>query len=157
MSKNKFATMLKSKILKNSLAYLTEKQGKKGKEIRYACLEMEEYLQPINNNLSIEQKRDLFAVKNRMIDIPYNFPKSEKQTLCVCGENEDMQHIYNCEILNKEKQEKLPYEKIYNGNLKQQIDIFKIIKQNLEHREIMIAEMNEFKPPCDHARSAVFQ
>ena len=74
MTKNKFATMLKSKIVKNALTYLIEKQGKKGKEIKYACLEMEEYLQPINNNLSIDQKRDLFAVKNRMIDIPYNFP-----------------------------------------------------------------------------------
>ena len=157
MSKYKFATMLKSKIQKNALTYLTEKQGKKGKEIKYTCLEMEEYLKPINNSLSIDLKRDLFAVKNRMIDIPYNFPRSEKRTLCVCGEKEDMQHIYNCELLNKEKQEKLPYDRIYNGNLKQQIEIFKIFKQNLEHREIMIAEMSEIKSPCDHTRSAVFQ
>ena len=111
---------------------------------------MEEYLKPINNNLSVDLKRELFAVKNRMIDIPYNFPRSDKQTLCVCREEEDMQHIYDCEILNKEKQEKLPYAKIYNGNLKQQIEIFKIFKQNLEHREIMISEMGETKSPCDH-------
>jgi hypothetical protein len=59
MTKNKFATMLKSKIVKNALTYLIEKQGKKkGKEIKYACLEIEEYVQPINNNLSIDQKRD---------------------------------------------------------------------------------------------------
>ena len=139
MSKYKFATMLKSKIQKNALLYLTEKQGKKGKEIQYTCLEMEEYLKPINNNLSIDQKRDLFALTNRMIEIPYNFPKSEKHTLCVCGENEDMQHIYYCELLNKGTQEKLPYDGIYNGNLKQQIEIFKIFKQNLEHREKMIS------------------
>ena len=68
-----------------------------------------------------------------------------------------MQHIYNCELLNKEKPEKLPYDKIYNGNLKQPIDIFKRLKQNLEHREIMNAEMSEIKSPCDHTRSAVFQ
>ena len=36
MPKYKFATMLKSKIQKNALTYLTEKQGKKGKEI---CLQ----------------------------------------------------------------------------------------------------------------------
>jgi hypothetical protein len=63
---------------------------------------MEKYLQPVNNKLTIEQKCDLFEVKNRVVYIPYNFPKSDKQTMCICGQNkEDMQHIYNCEILHR--------------------------------------------------------
>ena len=58
---------------------------------------MEQYLKPVNNTLTIEQKCDLCAVRNRMVNIPYNFPKSDKQTMCIFGQNkEDMQHIYNC-------------------------------------------------------------
>ena len=115
---------------------------------------MEQYLQPVNNKLTIEQKCDLFAVKNRMVNIPHNFPKSDKQTMCICGQNEeDMQHIYNCEILNEEKQERIPYDKIFNGNLNQQIEIFKIFKQNLEYRDTIMSKINL---PCDPAGSAVF-
>jgi hypothetical protein len=119
-----------------------------------ACLEMEQYLQPVNNKLTIEQKCDLFALKNRMVNIPINFPKSDKQTMCICGQNEeDMQHIYDCEILNNEKQERIPYDKTFNGNLNQQIEIFKIFKQNLENRYTIMSKNNL---PCDPAGSAVF-
>jgi hypothetical protein len=42
----------------------------------------------------------MFAVKNRMINIPANFPKPKMEYRCYCGEKEDMKHIYNCEIIN---------------------------------------------------------
>jgi hypothetical protein len=154
MSKNRYSTLLKSNIQENALKYLNAKQGIKGHKIKYSCLEMEQYLQPVNNKLTIEQKCDLFTLKNRMVYIPYNLSERDKQTMCICGQNEeDMQHIYNCEILNKEKQERIPYDKICNGNLNQQIEIFKIFKQNLEHRNIIISKINV---PCDPAGSANF-
>ena len=34
---------------------------------------MAEYLLPFNNKLTIKQNREMFAVKNSMIDIPANF------------------------------------------------------------------------------------
>ena len=58
---------------KNAFRYLNNKRGKKGEEIEYSCLEMCEYLLPTNNILTIEQKREMFAIRNRMIDIPNNF------------------------------------------------------------------------------------
>ena len=54
---------------------------------------MEEYLLPLNNKLSIDQKREVFAVKKAMIDIPANFT-SKNETKCECGKLEDMEHIY---------------------------------------------------------------
>ena len=45
-----------------------------------------------------------------------------------------------------EEQSTIPYEKILNGNLNQQITVYKKIKQNLKNRE----EMNEISDPCDH-------
>ena len=54
---------------------------------------MAEYLQPFNNQLTIEQKREMFSIKNRLYDIPENFPKDEEKYTCVCGE-ENIAHIY---------------------------------------------------------------
>ena len=70
----------------------------------------------------------MFSVKNRMVDIPDNFGKVEK---CACGQKENMSHIYSCTQLNKEEMI-LPYEKIFNGNTKEQIEIFRRFETNLE-------------------------
>ena len=35
--------------------------------------------------------------------------KQDTLTKCGCGTNEDMQHIYNCELLSDNKQKSLAY------------------------------------------------
>jgi hypothetical protein len=72
-----------------------------------------------------------------MVDISYNFPNKGTQTSCICGEDEDMLHIYNCDILNTNNQG--PFQKF---------------QQNLEKREKIISES---KPTCDPHGSAVLQ
>jgi hypothetical protein len=49
MTKEKYTSELKCRILQNALLYLIGKQGRKGKEIEYTCIEMAEYLHPQNN------------------------------------------------------------------------------------------------------------
>ena len=129
----------------NALVYLLGKQREKGKEISYSTLEMSEYLQPSNLALTIEQKREMFSIRNRMIDIPQNFPGKNMHNKCVCGETEEMIHIYNCEMLKK-SETNLPYEKIFNGNMKQQIEVYNIFKENLDQRETIRSKINF---PCD--------
>ena len=75
MTKYKFTNILKESIKKSALIYLVEKQGKKGKEIQYKELEMAEYLIP-NCKLTIEEKKEMFAIRNKMTNIPSNFTKS---------------------------------------------------------------------------------
>ena len=103
------------------MKYLLGKQGFKGQEMKYSRMEMSEYLLPTNKNLTIDQKRRLFAIKNKMIDIPSNF-SSKTENRCQCGSVENMEHIYLCETLNQETRI-LPYEKIYNGNINEQITL----------------------------------
>ena len=93
---------------------------------------MADYLMPYNQTLSIEEKRTLFSIRNRMIDIGNNFGRSEK---CImCGKNEDMNHVYQCEYLNEQKTE-IEYEKIFNGNLVEQTKVFRIFDQNMKKRK----------------------
>ena len=146
----KFSRIIKIKSKKNALSYLIRKQGKKGGEIGYTCLEMAEYLQPYNSSLTIEQKQELFEVRNRMVQIPHNFPKTSEKHKCECTEIEDMAHIYNCEMYNNnKKQRSIAYNKIFNGNLQEQIKVYTIFKQNLELREKMMNERNSPCDPCD--------
>ena len=120
----KYTALLKEKINEVALKYLIGKQGKKGSEIRYSCLEMQEYLLPFNNSLTTEQKCELFAIKTRKINIPDNF-SSKSEYKCACGKPENMQHIYHCEQFNEQIEPIVPYERIFNGKLKEQIEVYR--------------------------------
>ena len=87
ISKTKYTNILKQRISEVALSYLVEKQGSKGSETKYTYLEMAEYLLPFNNQLTIDNKCEMFAIKNRMIDIPTNF-SSNNETKCQCGKQQ---------------------------------------------------------------------
>ena len=106
---------------------------------------------PDNSELNVEQKCEMFAVKNGMTKIPYNF-SSNCQTKCVCGELEDNLHIYECELYNVEQHETIPFMKIYNGNLSQQNEVFKQFMKNMDTRE----KMRTTSDPCDRSDPLFF-
>ena len=83
---------------------------------------MSEYLLPFNSKMNIEEKRRLFEIRNRMTKIPINF--GNKEAKCICGEEENMLHIYSCKLIN-EIIPSINYNKIYNGNLNTQIEVFR--------------------------------
>ena len=139
MTKSKFNKLLKKRINENAMKYLTEKQGTKGKEIIYSNIKMAEYLLP-NNNLSILDKQRIFAIRNKMIEIPNNFPMGKKETKCTCGEKEEMPHIYYCEILSENRQISEDYENIYKDNVIKQVEVYKRFEENFKTRETLINE-----------------
>ena len=146
ISKKTYSVILKEKITRIALKYLLDKKGSKGSEINYTSLEMSEYLLPFNNKLTISEKCEIFAVRNRMINIPSNF-SSNCEAKCECGAIENMKHIYECKLLNMNKKITIPYENIYNGNLKQQIEVYRRFKENLVKRDNYKDEI--ISNPCD--------
>ena len=133
---------MKNKIRVHALKYLLEKRGSKGKEIFYNKLEMAEYLLPHNKEMNIEEKQKTFAIRNKMVEIPDNYGKQET---CICGKQQNMNHIYNCEILNQEEIT-IQYENIYNGNIHNQRKVLKRFENNLKARNHIISSS---KVPCD--------
>ena len=117
MPKNIYKNLVRKKCRENAFEYLTRKRGKKGKNIEYKSFKMSEYLLP-NEELSIEQQRYMFEIRNEMTNIKSNFC-SEKENIatCVCGKKENMEHIYYCKSLNR-KEPDVKYEKINGENLK---------------------------------------
>ena len=108
---------------------------------------MADYLHPSNNYLTIDQKRKMFSVRNRMIKIESNFPKPNLKNYCYCGKEENMTHIYNCELLNKKKPN-IPYERLFFGNITHQIEVFERFYENFEKWEELKSE-RENCLPCD--------
>ena len=86
MKKTEFRKILKTSIEKKALQYLLEKRGSKGSEIQYSSMKMAEYLSPNYEQLSINDQRYIFAIRNRMIEIEYNFKKQLPEEKCICGE-----------------------------------------------------------------------
>ena len=94
---------------------------------------MAEYLLP-NGELSISEQRYIFSIRNRMIKIENNFHGKRNKTTCICGELEDMKHIYSCKIYNIENEDELYYENIFGDDLKKMKKIYEKFKINFEKR-----------------------
>ena len=58
-----------------------------------------------------------------------------------------MRHIYICEVINEGKQPNMKYEKIYTGNISQQIEVFRKFETNLERRT-ELTNKNFPRDPC---------
>ena len=116
---------------------------------------MAEYLFSFNDKMSIDKKQKTFSVKNRTVDLPDKFGKVEK---CACGQKENLSHIDSCTQLNKEEIFLL-YEKIFNGDMSEQIEVFRRFENNFERRNQIKSESEtqseqtriSDNPPCDQS------
>ena len=94
MPRSTFNNLVRNKCRENAFEYFTNKRGKKGKDFNYKSLKMSEYLLP-NKELSIEQQRTIFEIRNNMAKIKSNFcSEKENNSKCICGKSENMAHIY---------------------------------------------------------------
>ena len=134
MNKTQFKKILKMSIQEKSLQYLLNKRGSKGKEMQYSSLKMAEYLLPQNENLSITDQQYIFSIRNRMVEIDYNFSNKKNEKYCVCDAKEDMKHIYYCKKLNSEDV-KQNFEKIFEENVKTQRIVLERFRKNFEKRD----------------------
>ena len=142
MKRNQFKNILNMKINELGFRYLLKKRGKKGQEVEHFTLRMADYLAPNNSGMTIEEKQQLFAIINRMVNISYNFPQNKTVDLCYCGELETMEHIYHCKLLNKEDPI-ISYNQIFNGNIGEQVTILRRFETNMKKREQMKIQRKE--------------
>ena len=83
-----------------------------------------------------------------MTNIPSNFKTGNKLSNCICGEKENMIHVYNCLKLNS-KEPETNFEKIFGDNLKEIGKIEKRFRENMKKRE-RFQEILDCDPPLSH-------
>ena len=108
-------------------------------------LYMVEYLLP-TTALTIYEKQQMFAVKNRMKEIPAIFIKPNIENKCICEHQEDMKHIYQCQVMNNGEEHELEYENFFEGNICEQIKVF---ERNFEKRRTLKDNQKEQQLPSD--------
>ena len=149
MKKSKFKSILDEKLSVVAFNYLKRKQGSKGKEIQFSELEISDYLLPWSG-LLLDDQRKIFSLRNKMVKIVNNF-SSVKQA-CLCGELENLEHLYICEQFNIDKNEEVtPYSEIYTNNISNQVKVLRRFEQTFLKRE-QTTPMRSLKGRDDHNR-----
>ena len=105
-------------------------------------LQMRKYLQPSQHNQTKEESQLVFKLRSRMTDLKTNYKGIYDDYGCsACGKAEESQsHILECEELqsrNEEIYKSLKFENIFDGNVKEQLKIARIFKQNMKIKEEM--------------------
>ena len=146
---NTYKSLVRKKCKEIAFEYLMKKRGSKGSEIRYSAIQMADYLLP-NNQLTIEEQRKVFSIRNKMVKIASNFTSRKNNTYkCICEQKEDMLHIYTCRYLNSENAE-VNYEYIYHGNVEQQKSVLRRFENNLDKR-MEYSNIKSENEESDHA------
>ena len=141
MTETKYKEMIKMKCNELAYKYLMSRKGSKGKEIQYAKIEMAQYLQP-NDQLQISEQKKIFEMRNKMTNIPANFPRTTKfENKCICEHNENMEHIFYCTKLNN-TEIRVKYENVYQENINKMKTILHRFKKNMQSLKAKKIEKN---------------
>ena len=132
LSLESFRTKVKNAIEKAAFKWLLEEKNKKSKvkNLEYERLEIQNYL--VSSQLKTTEKKLLFQLRTRMVDVRVNFKNRHSDTICpVCGLSEDEQnHVLECKVLLSNisdiTTEKVEYEDIFHCDISKQTNILRI-------------------------------
>ena len=141
MTKDKFSSLLKSRIQDYAFKWLQDKkklrisENAKGKELNYTHLEMAEYLGP-DGDMSIEEKK--WLSKCRVEDIPIKANRRWKFENIICSScdtdsDETQSHILECKTLigPSEILTYIPnYRELFENDVEAQAYVSRLIKDN---------------------------
>ena len=146
MKKSSFKKIVKEAVQKKAFLYLQERKesrnsdNAKGKKLSYSEFAMAEYLCPSEENFTINEQKWLFQCRVEDIDIKANHKWKHNNIFCSSckkGIIENQSHILYCDYLlgKNEKVSYIPeYEDLYKGDLREQIYISRLLKENFTNR-----------------------
>ena len=100
-------------------------------------------------------------MRNKMVKIPSNYSHRNVINYCICGEKEDMEHLYTCNLFNQTKSEIITqYKSIYTDNVSEQVKVLRRFENQFLEREKLLNDQtrNPHKkfPPCDPLKDPLF-
>ena len=131
LSQDSFRNTVKKAVEKAALAWLLSEKAKRSKlkELEYRKLECQNYLR--STELETREKKFLFQIRTRMIDLKVNFKNHYSDLFCPFGcENEDDQnHLLHCKILLQENNDittsNIEYSDLFHEDISRQVRILR--------------------------------
>ena len=140
-----FANMVKQSIVNKTLDEMNKKKESHSKVrlLKHEFLKMNKYFLQNEMKPSKETIQMVFKLRSRVTNLKTNLQGMYDSYECTaCGkEDENQKHILECEEIlkrNKELKEYPVYEKIFEGNVNEQIYIAKIFQENMQIKENMM-------------------
>jgi len=103
-SKMRFKEIIKNKVETKALQYLTKlkESHSKAKNIKHDKIQLQPYLRSETKNLTINEKKFIFAARTRMLDVKGNFKTGMLDRKCRKCEatDETQQHLLDCPALS---------------------------------------------------------
>ena len=112
----------------------------KGKQLNYIEFELQEYLSPNDEYLTIEEQKWIFKCRTEDLEIKGNQRWKFQDISCFsCKKNIDktQSHFFFCEYLLGKNENLIyipAYDELYNGDLKEQIYVARLLQGNLNRR-----------------------
>ena len=143
MSKFSLKQVVGKKADAKALQFLNSKKGNKCIQVSHKKLEIQKYLMP--NPMSNIQRKFLFQLRSRMLDLKVNFQGSHQKFLCELCKNhqDDQKSLLICSQLDSQNSlvESIPkYEDIFDEKPEVQIKIVSILQEKFKLRKHLLAE-----------------
>ena len=145
LSVESFRTKVRKAVNVAAFKWLLNEKKDKSKvmDIEYQSLKIQEYL--VSSNLETREKKFLFQLRMRMIDVKINYRSSHADISCpLCKDAEDsQQHVLKCPLLATNQMvlvnSGIAYNQIYQDDVKKQsevtrvfMDLWKIRKKKIK-------------------------
>ena len=150
MSKDSLKKLVNKQAVAKALEYLNKKKLKLSKvnQISHEKLEMQKYLMP--SEMSNKQRKFLFQLRSRMLDLKVNFQNDHRDLKCDLCENhlDDQESLLTCVKLTNQNAPvtNLPkYEDIFNQDIDVQVRVSAILQEQFKLRKVLIEEKKKKK------------
>ena len=141
MSEYSLTNLLNKQSKIKALEYLNNEKKSKTKHIIHRELILQPYLKP--GNMSNIQRKFLFKLRSRMLDVKVNFPGTQENLVCeLCGEhNDDQESLLVCEKLDESNSlvTKSPdFKDLFFSHVDKQLQKSLILKKKFELRKKLL-------------------
>ena len=146
MGKTKWKSIVKNVTKEKTLKRLEiiKQRHSKVKLIKHTKLEMQPYFLPDGLEMTKDITQLIFKLRCRETKVKMNLQGLYDSYQCeICmKEDESQEHIYNCrEILKRKENENVEdFEKILHGSVKEQVEVAKAFRDNMEIKEKILSQ-----------------
>jgi hypothetical protein len=143
-TRQQFKTFVDNSIEEKCFNYLIDEKNKKKKvkHIKYEKHEIQKYLLP--GKISNTQAKEIFLLKNRMMETKDNYQNQFQDVLCpLCDDGrtlDSQEHVMTCPAIVHQSlvTDKLKYENLFSKDVTKQLQVSSIIIENFKKRKQLI-------------------